>query len=138
MSFGHAWALQCAIFNVLRADPEIASAVGDRIFDNPSAATSGGQPTILLGEERVAPWGSITQTGAEHHVMVSLLANEGGFGALKRLAGAVSRVVAAPLSVSGGQVVLNEFQSARSHRQGRAGLRRIDLQFRIIVEDDVS
>jgi hypothetical protein len=132
------WALQRALFEALRADPAISAFVGARIFDNPRATRdeANAGPTILIGEETVRPWGAADTAGAEHRVVVSLVAREGGFGALKQLSALVSDAVLAPMALARGRIVLARFIGIRARRTGSLGLRQVDLTFRIVIEDD--
>ncbi|MCL5775587.1 DUF3168 domain-containing protein [Limibaculum sp. FT325] len=52
------------------------------------------------------------------------------------MAGAVSdALLGAPLALERGRAVLVSFVSARTKREERDTLRRIDLRFRVLVED---
>ena len=136
MTAVYAWALQQALYEALRTNPAVTAIVGDRIVDNPVEALAPAGPAILLGEERIAPWGSSTDRGAEHRVTIVLVAPMGGFGVLKRLAASVSDAVLGPLTLNTGRIVLSRFIAGRAHRRGSDGLRRVDLQFLLVIEDD--
>jgi hypothetical protein len=134
MTAGWSWALQRALFEALGADPLVVALVGDRLVDNPSDMIAAEGPAILIGEERVRPWGSANDRGADHDVTISIVAPDGGFGDLKRLASHVCAILDGPLPVEEGRIVLTSFLGSRAHRRGRAMERRVDLRFRVIIE----
>jgi len=78
-----------------------------------------------------------TDRGAAHAVQISVVCGAGGFGALKRLADAVCAVALGPLGLSRGRVVSANFLGGRTRRIEGAGLRQIDLRFRLAIEDNV-
>jgi hypothetical protein len=137
VSFAFAWPLQQALFAALRAHPDIAAMAGGRVHDEPPHGAEGALadgPIVILGDESVEPWGTATDAGAAHAVQIAVVSAERGFGPLKRLAGAVCDVALGPLSLSRGRVVNQSFLGGRTSR-AEGGLRRIDLRFRIAVED---
>jgi hypothetical protein len=137
MSFACSWALQKALFAALSADPAVGALAGPRIWDEGDAAavsTAGGGPCVILGDETVEPWSTASDDGAAHVVTISTVAESGGFGALKRLAGAVCDVVLAPMTLERGRVVSSRFLGGRTRREGKGRTRRVELRFRIVVE----
>jgi hypothetical protein len=138
MTAAFSWALQQGLHAALSADSDIAAAVGGRIVDGfieaGTAPPSG--PSILIGEEHVRPWGSATDSGADHRITVSLLSPEGGFATLKQLAAKVCDVALAAPALPRGRIVLTTFLAARARRHRSRGIRQIDLQFRVVIEDD--
>ena len=79
---------------------------------------------------------SATETGADHRIAVTLLAPEDGFAALKQLASRVCDAVLAAPALPRGRIVLATFLAARATRHRNRGIRQIDLQFRVVIEDD--
>lgn len=131
------WPLQQALFAALSSAPAVTAIVGSRVLDEPlPAGMRPDGPSILLGDEAVRPWATATETGAEHRVEIALVGREHGFGPLKRLAAAVADCVLGPLPLDGGRVVNAVLIGARTRRETASQVRRIDLTFRIVVEDD--
>lgn len=138
MTYAFGWPLQQAVFAALRAHPALAALIGDRIYDEAphrSAEADPPAPAVLIGEERVAPWSTATEDGAVHEIVLSAVAAEPGFATVKRIAGAVCEALEGPLALSRGRVVSARFLGGRTARGGRAASRRIDMRFRIVVED---
>ncbi|MCR8723628.1 DUF3168 domain-containing protein [Frigidibacter sp. ROC022] len=136
MSYGAAAALQAAVYQALSDDAALTALVGNAIFDT---APPGPLPPIYvaLGSEDVRDRSDMTGHGAAHDLLVSVVADAGGFQTAKQAAAAVSDVlVDADLSLSRGALVSMQFlrATARQTSQGRA--RRIDLRFRARVSDD--
>jgi hypothetical protein len=138
MTAAFSWALQQGLHAALSADPDIAATVEGRILDGfiDAGATPPKGPSILIGEEHVRPWGSATEIGADHRIAVTLMAPEGGFSALKQLASRVCDAVLAAPPLPRGRIVLASFLAARAKRHRNRGIRQIDLQFRVVIEDD--
>jgi hypothetical protein len=138
MTFAFSWPLQKALFAALAADPAVGALAGPRIWDEADAAAvaaAGGGACVILGEETVEPWSTADDDGAAHVVTVAVVADGGGFGALKRLAGAVCDVALAPLALERGRVVSSRFLGGAARREAKGRSRRIELRFRIVVEE---
>jgi len=141
MSYAFSWPLQQALVAALSVDPVIAAEVGGRIFDAPPHAADLGDPPppfVLLGEEVVDAWASAFDAGAEHTLTLSVIAGDGGFARVKRVAAAAAEVALGPLALTRGRVVLARFLDARSRLSEGGALRRIDLRLRLVIEDDPS
>lgn len=139
MSYAFSWPLQQALFAALSADATVAALVAGRIYDAaPHATGTGAQdgPWIVLGDEQVDAWSTATDRGAAHAIQISVVGGAGGFGALKRLADAVCEVALGPLSLSRGRIVTAHFLGGRTRRIEGAGLRQIDLRFRLAIEEN--
>jgi hypothetical protein len=136
MTAAFSWALQQGLHAALSADPTIAGIVGERITDGfvDAGAAPSKEPSILIGEEQIRPWGSASERGADHRILVALIAADGGFGVLKQLAAAVTDVVLAAPTLPEGRIVLSRFLAARARRQRRGGIREIEMQFRVVIE----
>jgi hypothetical protein len=138
MTYAFSWALQRAVFTALAADPSLRAIAAGRVYDEPPHGADLGAetaPYVLIGEERVEPWSTATDRGAAHAIRVTVVAEPGGFGAAKRAAGAVCDRLLGALPLERGRVVNASFLGGRALREGD-GRRRIDLRFRIVVEDD--
>jgi len=139
MTYALAWPLQKAVYERLAADPAVAAATGGRIHDGaPQERTPGAEEGIylMLGDDQASDWSSAERAGAGHLVGVSVVAPRRSFGEAKAVAGAVSdALLGAPLALERGRAVLVSFVSARTKREERDTLRRIDLRFRVLVED---
>ncbi len=138
MTYAFSWPLQQALFGALQADATVAELAGARVYDEaPHAEALAGLtgPYVVLGDETVDAWSTATDRGATHAVQVSVISPERGFGALKRLAAAVCAVALGPLALDRGRVVFASFLGGRTRRVEGAGLRRIDLRFRLAVEE---
>ena len=135
MSYGPAAALQQAIYERLKADADVAAAVGDAIYD---VVPPGKTPSIYIsiGPEDVRDRSDKTGQGAQHDFTISVVTDAAGFQSAKRAAAAVSdALVDARLDLARGTLVWLAFMRARARRTDDARRRRIDLQFRARVED---
>jgi len=139
MTYAFSWPLQQALFAALGADATVAALAGGRIYDAAPHAAADPQdgPWIVIGDEQVDAWSTASDRGAAHAVQISVVCGAGGFGALKRLADAVCAVALGPLGLSRGRVVSANFLGGRTRRIEGAGLRQIDLRFRLAIEDNV-
>lgn len=137
MSYAVAAALQQAVFDVLRLDPEVASLTGGAVFD---AWPTGQVPDtyVTLGPEDAVDRSDASGAGAEHRFTIVATTSDAGFGGLKQIAGAISAALTgADLTLSRGRVVGLWFDRARARRTGTGGaLRTITLRFRARVEDN--
>ncbi len=131
--------LQRALYERLTTAPAL-SALGGRVFDEAPhrSLAAADAPYATIGDETVAPWETATERGAVHEAMVRLHAPARGFLALKALAAAVSdEIEANPPTPETGRVVSARFISARTAREADGALRRIDLRFRFVLEDEL-
>ena len=136
MSYGTAGALQAAVFQLLAADAGVTALVGAGVHDEmPPGPVSG--TFISLGEGETRDLSDKTGGIAEHRIGVSVISDAEGFAEAQAAAGAVSdALVDAAPPLSRGRVVSFGFLKARARRVRAGQLRRIDLTFRAIVEDD--
>ncbi|MEO1330337.1 MAG: DUF3168 domain-containing protein [Pseudomonadota bacterium] len=141
--------LQRALFAHLSADAGLVAALGGpRIYDAPPhadgpAADPG--PYLLLGDETIAPWFDQSGAGADHALRFRVISFAAGFAEAKAIAAALSDALdAPPPALSRGRIVRIQFLGAEARRGGASGggaglvARRIDLRFRVIVEDDAA
>lgn len=130
MSYGVAAALQAAIFQRL-TDALPGVAVHDALPQGQAPVTF-----VLIGPEVVADQSDRTGRGAEHRVTVSVISREDGFLRAKSVAVQVGdALTGAALVPARGRVVGVTFLSAEARRLRAGEARRVDLRFRIRVED---
>ncbi len=136
MSYGPASALQAAVYQLLAADAGLAALVGSAIHDEmPPGPVVG--TFVTLGEGEVRDLSDKTGGIAEHRLSISVLSDAEGFAEAQAAATAVSdALVDATPALSRGRVVVLNFLRARARRVRAGQLRRIDLTFRAIVQDD--
>lgn len=136
MSYAMAPALQAAIYARLTSTPAVTDLVGAEIFDAPPVGTL--PPTyVALGPEKVRDRSDMTGAGAMHDLTISVVTNEAGFQAAKAVAGAVCDALAGPVpTLERGYIVALNFRRAQARRDEAGQLRRIDLEFRVFVQDD--
>ena len=138
MTYAFSWPLQQALFAALRADPALSALVAGRIYDEAphTAEQRPAGPWIVIGDEQVDAWSTATDRGAAHAIQISVLGAERGFGVLKQAAAAVCDVALGPLPLGRGRVVSANFLGGRTRRIEGAGVRQIDLRFRLAIEDN--
>lgn len=136
MSYATAAALQAAVFSRLSRDPAVQPLVGRAIYDAVPPGTPPGT-FIVVGPEEVTDRSDATTAGAEHRLKITVISNAAGFQYAKEVAGAVSDALleGAPPELARGRIVGVWFQRAEAARVRSSGARRIDLIFRVLVED---
>lgn len=136
MTYAAGDAVQAALYDRLRGDAGLAALVGAAVHDRPP---EGALPPlyVLIGPEEVRDASDATGGGARHDVTVTVIATAAGFAPAKAAAAEVSRALTegAPPALARGRVVGIWFLRARSRIDGAAGARRIDLRFRLRIED---
>lgn len=142
MTYAFGWALQQGIFAALGANADLAELVGGRIHDEPPhraalAEEAAQAPYLLIGEEAVAPWDTATERGAAHELSISAVSSEPGFATVKRIAAAVCDAMEGSIPLARGRVAAVRFLGARTARGRRGPARKIEMRFRVIVEDEV-
>ena len=140
MTYALSWPLQQAVFGSLTADATLASLVAGRIYDAPppfEGDDAPDTPWITLGDERVDDWSTKDGSGAVHILTIAVHAPRRGFADAKRVAGAVSdALLATTLAPSRGHVVNVGFVSGRTRRSDNDLMRRVEMRFRVLVEDN--
>jgi hypothetical protein len=135
MSYAVSAALQAAVYQALTADVSLGALVGNAIYDE---VPPGILPDtyVVLGGESVRDRSDQTGRGALHRLSISVVTDQAGFRAAKRVAGAVSDALNdAPLTLERGRLVHLHFYRAQARREGTGAQRRIDLIFRARVDD---
>ena len=136
MSYGTAQALQMAVYGALVADPTLSALVGTAIYDElPPGPVEG--TYVSLGAEDVRDLSAGDGGLAAHSFGVSVVSASEGFSEAKAVAAAVSdALIDAVPALSRGRIVSLRFVRARAKRVRAGQVRRIDMTFRAIVEDD--
>jgi hypothetical protein len=137
MSYGAGVALQAAVYQHLRASPELTNLVGDAIYDAmPVSAPSG--IYVSLGPEEVRDASDATSRGSRHDFVISVMAGSdsgAGFGAIKAAAVAVADALeAGGLELSRGQLAGLWFLRATARRMKSGAGRQVDLTFRARID----
>ena len=139
MTYALSWPLQRAVYDALAAASAVTALVGGRIYDAPppfEADAAPDAPWVTLGDERVDDWSTKDSTGAVHLLSVAVHAPKRGFAEAKQVAGAVCDVLTgAALTPARGRVVHVGFVSGRTRRSDNDAMRRVELRFRVLVED---
>ena len=136
MSYAIAAALQAAVYARLAGDDSVQALAGGAIYDALPPGTPPGT-FVVVGPEEAVDRSDASGAGAEHRLRVSVVSAASGFQRAKELAAAVSdALLGTPLGpLSRGRVVGLWFQRAVAARMRQGGARRIDLFFRVRVED---
>lgn len=136
MSYAIAAPLQEAVYARLIGNPAVQALAGEAVYDAVPPGTPPGT-FVVVGPEEVQDRSDATGAGAEHRLRISVVSAAAGFHRSKELAGAVSdALLSDSLPVlSRGRVVGLWFQRAEATRVRSSGARRIDLYFRVRVED---
>ena len=131
MSYAVSEALQTALYTVLRD-------AGLPVFDE---LPSGSLPElyVTLGPETVRDRSGFDAPVARHDVTISVVSSGSGFRAVKAMAASVADTLdnARPVLERGSLVGLT-FLRAKAVRTSGEAVRRIDLTFRALVEDDAQ
>ncbi|MEM8843364.1 MAG: DUF3168 domain-containing protein [Pseudomonadota bacterium] len=138
MTYALAWPLQEAVYQLLSGDAALGALVGG-IYDAAPQQVSDAADEglyVTLGDEVAEDWRTASDAGALHTVTVSIHAPRRGFAEAKRAAGVISDLMAGAMpALSRGQIVQILFIDARTARAENDALRRIDLRFRVTIED---
>ena len=136
MSFGPSGALQAAVYGVLSGDVALAAIVGGAVHDEPPVGPVAGT-WVSLGEGEVRDVSDQSGGLGEHRFTVTVVTDDEGFASAKAAAAAVADALdGATPAMSRGRIVAMGFVRARVRRVRAAQMRRIDMTFRAIVEDD--
>ena len=139
MTYALSWPLQRAIYETLTADPTLTALLGGRIYDAPLPFEADAAPDavwVTLGDERVDDWSTKDSSGAVHMLTIAVHSPQRGFSEAKEVAGVICDVLAAAaLAPSRGRVVHVGFVSGRTRRSENDLMRRVELRFRVLVED---
>lgn len=136
MSLANSDAVQAAIYDLLSGDAALAALIGGAIHDDlPAGAVTG--TYLIIGTGEVRDRSHQTGAMAEHRITISVVSDAEGFRTAKEVAGVVSEaLVDARPVLTRGRVIGTTFFRARARRDRRSGARRIDMTFRVLVEDN--
>lgn len=135
MSYGVSAALQASIFTRLATDPGLTGLINGAVYDAVPPGTPPGT-FVLLGPEEVVDKSDASGSGTEHQIRIVVVSAAAGFARAKQVAGAVSdALLGAPLLLDRGRVVGVWFQKASAVKPSGGGARRVELSFRVRVED---
>ena len=138
MTYALAWPLQEAVFGLLDSDPGLVTMVSGIYDAAPQQVSDAAEDGlyVTLGDELAEDWATASDRGALHTVLISIHAPRRGFAEAKQAAGLISDLMLdGDLAMDRGQVVQTRFLDARTARAENDALRRIDLRFRVTVED---
>ncbi|MEL7345410.1 MAG: DUF3168 domain-containing protein [Pseudomonadota bacterium] len=136
MTYAISQSLQEAVFETLSTNAELTALVGSAVFD---AEPEGMVPEIYvsLGVETVRDRSTKSGAAAAHDIMVSVVTTAAGFKSAKVAAGVISdALVGATPPLDRGGVCGIWFVRGRARRVRSKDTRRIDLTFRVLVEDE--
>ncbi|MEM7505517.1 MAG: DUF3168 domain-containing protein [Pseudomonadota bacterium] len=138
MTYALAWPLQEAVFQMLSGDSDLMTLVSG-IYDAAPQQVSDAAPEglyVTIGDEVAEDWSTVTDEGALHTVLISVHAPRRGFSDAKQAAGKISDLLlTSTMTPSRGRVIQTRFVDARTVRAENDALRRIDLRFRVTLED---
>lgn len=136
MSYAVAAALQAAVYARLTADAALRALIGTAVYDAVPPGTPPGT-FVVVGPEEALDRSDASGRGAEHRLRISVVSAAAGFQTAKEVASAVSdAMLSLPMPTLGrGRVVGLWFHRAVAARVAQGGARRIDLTFRVRVED---
>ncbi|MEM0923460.1 MAG: DUF3168 domain-containing protein [Pseudomonadota bacterium] len=138
MTYALAWPLQEAVFEVLDGDQKLAALVSGIYDAAPQQVSDAAEDGlyVTIGDELAEDWATSSDAGAVHTVLISVHAPRRGFAEAKRAAGLISDLMlSAALAPARGRVIQTRFLDARTARAENDALRRIDLRFRLALED---
>lgn len=132
--------LQRGVYELLSGYGPLQDA-GVRVFDDAPhrSQDASSDAYVTLGDEIVSPWNTAGDLGATHDAIIRVYAPKRGFLSAKVAAAHVHDALSsfAPV-LSTGNIVRRDFVSAKTEREAQGALRRIDLTFRFVIEDDAS
>ena len=136
MSFATAAALQAALYTRLASDPAVSALVGAGIHDAVPPGTPPGT-FVVVGTGETLDRSCVTTSAAEHRVRIAVISNAAGFQAAKEAAAAVcDALLAQPApNLPRGRIVGVWFARAEASRMRATGARRVEMTFRVLVED---
>ncbi len=139
MTYALSWPLQQALYDLMCNDAVCVEHFGHRIYDAPPPFLGEQAPEglyLTFGDEEVADWSTASEAGAVHLVKLTIHAPRRGFSEAKQAASAVSdAILGGALALVRGRIVNARFVDARTTRSEAEALRRIDMRFRITIED---
>jgi len=130
MSYATAAALQAAIHARLTEVLDVP------VLDAAPDGTAG--TWVLIGPEDVRDRSDKTGAGAEHRLVLSVVSDAEGFQDAKVVAASLCDALGRPMTMTRGRIVALWFDRAVARRLDAGRTRRIDLTFRVRVEDTLN
>lgn len=141
MTYALAWPLQQGLFALLCESPLCTKHFNGQIFDAPLPFGAEAAPDglyLIIGDEEVQDWSTATDAGAVHLISLNIHAPRRGFAEAKQAAADISdAILNGALTLERGRVINIRFVDAETHREESDQLRRIEMRFRITLEDTV-
>ncbi|MGB3406875.1 MAG: DUF3168 domain-containing protein [Jannaschia sp.] len=137
MTYALGEGLQKAVYGLLMSDPALDALVSGAVYDAVPQASP--DLFVALGPEQVADRSDKTGQGALHDLRISVVTKREGYLAAKTVAAQVcDTMLGQDLVMVRGRVISVRFLRARALRDEGEGTRRIDLWFRVRLDDDIS
>ena len=141
MTYALSWPLQEGMFQLLSTDAAVTALVDGRVYDAPPSLEAEADPDgiyVTIGDESARDWSTATDHGAAHLLTIAVHAPRRGFAEAKQAAAAISdAMLGGAIALTRGRVILVRFVDARTRRREGDALRRIEMRFRVTVEDTV-
>ncbi|MEM9099214.1 MAG: DUF3168 domain-containing protein [Pseudomonadota bacterium] len=138
MTYALSLPLQEAVYELLSNDTELSALVGG-IYDAAPQQVSDAAVDglyVTIGDEIAEDWRTATDAGALHTLVISIHAPRRGFADAKEAAGVISDLlVGSQPAMTRGRIVQIRFIDARTARAENDALRRVDMRFRVTLED---
>lgn len=139
MTYAMSWPLQQGLFKLLCDRPLCETHFNGQIFDAPLPFGSEAAPDglyLIIGDEEVQDWSTATDAGAVHLISLNIHAPRRGFAEAKQAAADISdALLNGSIPLERGRVVNIRFVDANTYREEADQLRRIEMRFRVTLED---
>ncbi|MEM1383124.1 MAG: DUF3168 domain-containing protein [Pseudomonadota bacterium] len=137
MTYALSWPLQEAVYALLNGNVALGALI-DGVHDAGPGRSSDDGVWVTLGDETAEDWSTGDCAGARHTITVAVHAPAAGFAEAKKASAAVSdALLDGTLTLARGHVVNIRFVDARTFREEADRVRRIEMRFRITIEDTV-
>ncbi|MBM2576814.1 DUF3168 domain-containing protein [Jannaschia sp. Os4] len=135
MSYAMAGGLQAGLFDLLTTDVGMQGLVGGAVFD--AVPKPAPDLFVALGPEIAEGRSDASGAGAVHEVALSVVTTRAGYADAKAVAARISEVIeGGGMTLPRGRVAAARFVKARARVDEGEGVRRIDMRFRLRVQDD--
>lgn len=139
MTYAMAWPLQQGLFATLCNSELCEQHFNGQIFDAPLPFGNEAAPEglyLIIGDEEVQDWSTGSDQGAVHLISLNIHAPRRGFAEAKQAAADISdTLLTSEIALSRGRVINIRFVDASTHREEADQLRRIEMRFRVTLED---
>ena len=129
-------ALRAAIHDALNADAALTALLGGaKVYDEPPKAVA--FPYATLGEARIAPFATGTESGEEHQLVLHAWSRQGGHREAHLIAGALLHALDdAALTLDGHRLVNLRFALADIRREADGRTYHAAVRFRAVTEPE--